>query len=155
MSSGRKEATVPTDRSFHAENSRERERLRALVARLGDADLGRALGDGWTAATALVHLAFWDLRAVTLIDRIERDGVAAPAPIDVQAVNDAVTALAGWIAPRAAARLALEAAEAVDRRIEALPDRLIDAIAAAGHPVNMSRHAHRAEHLDQIERALR
>jgi Mycothiol maleylpyruvate isomerase N-terminal domain len=144
---------VPTDRGFQAENSRQRERLKALVARLGDADLERRLDHGWTVTDSLVHLAFWDLRAITLIDRFERDGVSA-SPIDVEAVNDTIQALGRSIPPRAAARLALDAAETVDRRIEAMSDRLIDAVGAAGHPFNLTRHVHRAEHLDAIERAL-
>jgi hypothetical protein len=150
----RKEGTVAIDRSFQVKNAEARERLRALAGRLGDAELQRPLGHGWTVAATLVHLAFWDLRAVTLIDKFGRDGVG-PSPIDVDVVNDTVLALARSIPPRAAAQLALEAAEAVDRRIEALPDRTIEAIGAAGNPFNLTRHVHRAEHLDEIERALR
>jgi hypothetical protein len=145
---------VPTDRSFQVDNARQRERLKALVARLSDADLGRRLGHEWTVADALVHLAFWDLRAITLIDRYEKQGVS-PSPIDVHPVNDAVTALGRAATPRAAARLAVEAAETVDRRIEAMADRLIDAVAAAESAFSLARHAHRTEHLDEIEKALR
>jgi len=144
---------VTTDPTFRAENARERERLKSLVARLSDADLGRSVGHGWTVATTLVHLAFWDLRAVTLIDRYEREGVR-PSPVDIDVVNDTVRALGAAMPPRAAARLAIEAAEAADRRVEALPDRTIEAVGAAGNPFNPSRHVHRAEHLDEIERAL-
>jgi hypothetical protein len=144
---------VPTDRTFQADNARQRERLKALVARLGDAELGRSLGHDWTVADALVHLAFWDLRAITLIDRYERQGVS-PSPIDVHPVNDAVMALGRAITPRAAAKLAVEAAETADRRIEAMSDRLIDAVAAAESAFALARHAHRAEHLDEIDRAL-
>lgn len=145
---------MPTDRSFQAENARERERLKALMGRLSDADLGRSLGHDWTVADTLVHLAFWDLRAVTLIDRFEKDGVS-PSPIDIHPVNDAIQALGRSIPPRAAARLAIDAAETVDRRIEAMPDRLIDAVAGAGSPFSLERHVHRAEHRDAIERTLR
>lgn len=145
---------MATDRSYEAGNARERERMRALVARLSEADLRRPVGHGWTVADTLVHLAFWDLRAVTLIDRFEREG-AAPSPIDIDPANDAVHALGRVIPPRAAAELALEAAETADRRIAALSDRLVEAVAAVGTPFNLSRHAHRAEHLDEIERSLR
>ncbi len=145
---------MATDRSFHARNTQTRERLRALVGRLSDADLTRSVGHGWTVADTLVHLAFWDLRAVRLMDGFETAGVG-PSPADVDVVNDAVHALGRAIPPRAAARLALEAAEAVDRRIEGLSDRLIEGVAAAGNPFNVTRHVHRAEHLDEIERALR
>ena len=66
---------MATDRTFHATNAQTCERLRALVARLGDADLQRPVGHGWTVAATLVHLAFWDLRAVALIERFGKDSV--------------------------------------------------------------------------------
>jgi len=149
-----KETPVATDRTFQAKNAQERERLKALVGRLSEADLRRPVGHGWTVADSLVHLAFWDLRASILMDRFERDGVT-PSPADVDVVNEAVRALGQTIPPRAAATLAAEAAEQVDRRLEALPDRILEGLAAAGQPFNPTRHVHRAEHLDEIERALR
>ncbi len=145
---------MATDRAFQVKNSGECERLKTLTARLSEAELERPVGHGWTVAATLVHLAFWDLRAITLIDRFEKAGVG-PSPVDVDVTNDTIRALASAIPPRAAARLAVEAAEAVDRRIEAMPDRLIEAVGAAGNPFNLTRHVHRAEHLDEIERALR
>jgi hypothetical protein len=143
---------VATDRTFEARNAQESQRLKALVARLADADLERPVGHGWTVAATLVHLAFWDLRAATLIERFEKDGVA-PSPADVDVINDTVRALADVIPPSAAARLAVEAAERAHRRITALPDRTIEAV-AAGAPFNLARHRHWTEHLDEIERAL-
>ncbi len=144
---------MATDPTLRAKNAREGLRLKTLVARLSDADLGRPVGHGWTVADTLVHLAFWDLRAVTLIDRCEKEGVKA-SPADVDVVNAAVRALGAAIPPRAAARLAVDAAEAVDRRLEALPDRILEEVAAAGNPFTPARHVHRGEHLDEIERAL-
>jgi Mycothiol maleylpyruvate isomerase N-terminal domain len=142
------------DRSFQARNARERERLAALVGRMSDADLTRSVSHGWTVAASLVHLAFWDLRAIRLMDQYEKRGVT-PSPADVDVVNDTVHALALGIPPRAAARLAVDAAERVDRRLETFPDRLLEAVVAADRPFNPERHLHRAEHLDEIERALR
>jgi hypothetical protein len=144
---------MATDRSFERKNAEERARWKTLVGRLSDAELQRPVGHGWTVAATLAHLAFWDLRAVTLLDKFEQHGVS-PSPVDVDVVNDTVRALAESIPPRAAARLALEAAETVDRRIEALPDGMIEAMGAAGNPFNLSRHLHRAEHREEVERAL-
>jgi hypothetical protein len=143
---------MATDRTFQATNAQTCERLRALVARLDAADLQRPVGHGWTVAATLVHLAFWDLRAVTLIERFETDGVG-PSPADVDVINDTVHALADVIPPRAAARLAVEAAERAHRRIAALPDGTIEAI-AVGAPFNLARHPHWTEHLDEIDRVL-
>ena len=140
------------------ENTRERERLRALVARLSDADLARPMPGGWTVAAVLAHLAFWDQRVVTLLETWERAGVAAvPAPIDersVDWVNDAAKPMFLALAPRRAAEIAVAVAEAADRRVEGLPDAFAAANRAAGSPIMLTRATHRREHLDEIEHAL-
>ncbi len=148
---------MAVDRSHIAHNDAQRERLRALVERLSDADLARPLSAGWTIAGALAHLAFWDQRALVLLERWERGGPGAtPPPInhdDVDSINDAAKALCLALPPRAAARLAVSTAEAVDRKVAALPDDRVAANVAAGSPLNLLRAQHRREHLDEIERA--
>jgi hypothetical protein len=147
------------DRSFVDQNTRERERLRALVQRLGDDDLGRKLNEHWTVAAVLAHVAFWDARALFLAERLER-GVPFTAsehePDDPSWINDSARPLAHAIAPREAARLALRLAEETDERIAALPAALVAKTwpSAPDSPLNPLRAAHRAEHLDEIEAAL-
>ena len=57
------------DRSYVGENDAQRERLRALVRRLTDQELGRPMSAGWTIAGVLGHLAFWDQRVLVLLER--------------------------------------------------------------------------------------
>jgi hypothetical protein len=146
------------DRSYVAENDAQRERLRALAARLSDAELARALSAGWTIAGILGHLAFWDQRLLVLLERWEREGPSAtPKALDhtvVDWINDAAKPLLLAVPPRRAADVALAIAEAVDRKARALPDEFVVRNAAAGNPVNLLRAQHRREHLDEIERAL-
>src|SRR5262249_22534953 len=127
-------------------------RLTALVGRLSDADLERSVGHGWTVADTLVHLAFWDLRAIELIDRIAKSGVSASAA-DVDVVNDAVYRLGRAMPGRAAARIAAEAAEAVEKKVAARPDATVEAVERA-QSFAPGRYHHWTEHLDEIERAL-
>ncbi len=47
---------MPVDRSYVADNDRERRRLEALVAGLDDAGLSRPMPAGWTVAGVLLHL---------------------------------------------------------------------------------------------------
>jgi hypothetical protein len=140
------------DSAFRAENARQRERLTALVGRLSDADLERSVGHGWTIADTLVHLAFWDLRAVELIDRLAKGGAVASAA-DVDIVNDTVHRLGRAIPGRAAAKLAIGAAEAAERKVAALSDATLEAVERA-QSFAPARHRHWAEHLEEIERAL-
>jgi len=149
---------MPIDRSYVEENRRELARLRALVDRLSDQELARPMPAGWTVAAVLAHLAFWDQRIVTLVDRWGPDGRgAAPRAFDEAAVdwiNDAGKPLCLGLSPRGAARLAVDAAEAADRRVAALTEDLLAANEAAGRPISVRRAEHRREHLDEIERAL-
>jgi hypothetical protein len=140
---------MPMDRS---QDTRERQRLEALVRRLSDPELTRQMDDGWTVAAVLAHLAFWDRRAAVLVERWRRTGVGR-SEAEADAINDA--AKAQWLAlpPRVAAEQAVEAARAIDAALDAAPD-LVEQIVRSGSPVNVSRAVHRREHLDQIERAL-
>jgi len=145
------------DRSYVAENRAQLERLRALVEKLSDPELAGPMDAGWTVAGVLAHLAFWDQRIVTLVDRWA-DGRGTPPPAYDQAavdwINDAGKPLCLALPPRAAAQLALTTADAVDRKVEALNDDRLAANVAAGHPLNLLRAQHRREHLDEIEAAL-
>jgi hypothetical protein len=149
---------MATDRSYVAENQAELARLRALVDKLSDQELSRPLPAGWTVASVLAHLAFWDYRIVTLLDRWGADGRGAPPPAfdgaAVDWVNDAGKPLCLGLPPRGAARMAIDAAIAADQRVAALSDAALAANTAAGSPISLRRAAHRREHLDEIERAL-
>jgi sulfite reductase beta subunit-like hemoprotein len=144
------------DRSYVDQNDSERERLRALVARLGEEELRHSVNEDWTVAGVLGHIAFWDARALVLADKLERGVPFSPSdaePEDVDWINDATRPLIHAIAPREAAQLAWRLAEDTDRRVASLaPDRMYPN--DANSPLNPFRADHRAEHLDQIEAAL-
>ena len=56
------ECTVTAmNETYVIENTVERDRLMALTARLTEEELRRQLPNGWSVATKLAHLAFWDL----------------------------------------------------------------------------------------------
>ena len=146
---------MAADRSYIGENDRERHRLEALVGKLDDAALSRAMPAGWTVAGVLAHLAFWDQRIVLLVELLKR-GATVPMelPIDVDWINDAAKPMQLAVPPRRAATLAVETARASDRAVATLSDELLAKNAAAGSPINVLRAAHRREHLDEIEQAL-
>lgn len=148
---------MSVDRGFVDENSKARARLKALVARVSDADLARPTPAGWTVAGVLGHVAFWDQRTLVLLDAWEKTD-AVPPPLraeDTDWINDAGKPFLLALSTRQGADLALAIAEAVDRKIETLTDDVVTRIAAAGNPINLHRAEHRREHLDAIEAALR
>jgi hypothetical protein len=145
---------MSVDRAFVERNRVERERLSSTVARLTDAELGRSLGEGWTVAIALAHIAFWDRRALILLNKWEKTGARpAPSPVDVDTLNDTALYQARLLPPRVAAEEAVAAAEAVDRKIEALTLEQLAIVIDAETP-GLDRAPHRRSHLDEIERTL-
>ena len=146
---------MATDRSYIAVNDRERHRLEALVDKLDDAALSRALPGGWTVAGVLAHLAFWDQRILALIDLLKR-GATVPTenPIDVDWINDAAKPAQLALPARRAATLAVETARATDQAVANLSDELVARNTAGGGPINLVRAEHRRAHLDEIEQML-
>src|SRR6187200_977806 len=144
------------DRSYVEENGRERERLRALVERLDDEALSAPVNEFWTVAGVLGHMAYWDLRFMTLAEKIDRvePWVAGDAEPDGDWLNDSLRPLIHAIAPHEAARLALRTAKETDALAARLPlDRLWPG--DPDSPISPARGEHRGEHLDEIEAALR
>ena len=139
----------------NARNRTSRERLVAVVARLGDRDV--PIEGGWTAAGLLGHLAFWDGFALARLDKHLRDG--APLDLGIEKIADHINAAAmpQWLdAPTAVAgRRAIAAATAIEGSVAGLPDEVLNEVKALGKAFIVDRSAHRKEHLDQIERALR
>ena len=142
------------ERAYATENRHERQRLRTLVAGVSDDDLTRPLPNGWTVAITLAHLAFWDRQRLALLRRWEREGVT-PAPADADTINEGVRVLATALPPRAAAQLALDAAEAVDQALEQLSAEMLTQIEGGGQASLLRRAVHRRGHLDRIDQALR
>ncbi len=134
-------------------NRAQRERLRDLVSRLSGDDLRRTVEHGWTVAQVLAHIAFWDRHRLLLLKLWQREGQFPPGP-EADLVNDAVAFLAAALPPHAAAELAVEAAEALDRELELLAPEQVSAIQAAGMERLLNRSLHREDHLDQIEQVF-
>ena len=142
-------------KDHNARNRAARERLDALIGRLGERDV--VLDDDWTAAALLAHLAFWDRLAATRLDKYLRDREPPVATPD--AVIDLINAagIRQWkdTPARVAAAQVRDAAAGLDRLIETLPTDALAALVALNRPLLIDRSIHRKEHLDQIERGVR
>jgi hypothetical protein len=138
------------------ENEQQRQRLIALVDRLSDDDLGRPASSGWTVSMHLAYLSFWDRWAEHLIRRWRTGGL--PPPTVPAWYDDAMNAtlLHQWRAlpPREAARMAVEAASAVDLEIARTETPVLMAMTAAHEGHLIHRHQVRGRCLDDLEAAL-
>lgn len=139
-------------------NDRERRRLVLLVASLDDAALAEGVHGDWTVAAKLAHLAYWDRFALALLQRwAAGEGYATDTLPDFydDALNDAQLAEHLSLPPREAARLAVEAAGAIDARLHSLPaETAVRLLTDRDASWLLRRHHHRAEHLVEIDVAL-
>lgn len=137
-----------------SQNNASRERLRDLLDRLADSQYNIPLDTTWTIGTALAHIALFDRRAIEILERWERQGVA-PSPNDPDIINAALLPFLRELPPSAIRKLALESAEMLDAKLAELPDAVIEQFVSVGdHPFNLSRAKHRNEHFEQIDQAL-
>ena len=139
--------------SYISDNAAEREHLIALVNQLTDEQLAHPMEAGWTVAGVLAHLAFWDQRALVLLQKWEREGIG-PSGMDVDVVNEAMRLHCLAIAPRAAAELAISCAKSIDQAIERLSPQMAADVAERGKTVRLNRADHRRTHLGEIEIVL-
>jgi hypothetical protein len=101
-------------------------------------------------------MAYWDNRVLVLADKIDRGEPWVPSDAEPEGdwLNDSIRPIILAVAPRAAADLALRIAEETDARVAVLPlDRMYPLDPES--PISAARSAHRGEHLDELEQALR
>ncbi len=139
--------------AFIEENTKQRERLRTLVARLSDEELTHPLYGELTVAGIFGHLAFWDTRALLAIKKWKETGTK-PSSLDADTINDAMQPILLAIPPRQAAGIALAAAAAIDTEIEGLNSDQISEVEANLPALRLDRGRHRGAHINDIEAVL-
>jgi len=142
-----------SDKSFIELNRTSRERMRALADRCSDEDMQIKVGEHWTVAIVFAHIAWWDRRVMYVLDMTEKNGTVFIPEIDIF-VNDLSLPLWAAIPASEAVRIAMESAEAVDKRLEDYPEILRDEIFNYNKRW-VIRALHRNEHLDEADAALR
>ncbi|MGA2137131.1 MAG: maleylpyruvate isomerase N-terminal domain-containing protein [Bryobacteraceae bacterium] len=141
---------------FTRENETALQELAALIARLDERSYALPVGSGWTVASQLCHLAFWDQRVAHLVSRWRggRFELSNLTGLSVDSINQGVQTLARAIPGAAAARLALESADAADSQVAGASPELVDQILGAGLAWVLERYSHRRAHVRQIQEAV-
>ena len=141
------------DPSYKELNRASTERIKKLAASLTDEQMQTRVGEHWTVAIALAHLAWWDRRVMYVLDMTAKDHDVFIPNIDIS-VNDISLPLWAALPPREAAHIAIETSEDLDQRLEAYPQDLLEKI----YDTNkrwVVRALHRNEHLDEVDAALK
>ncbi len=143
---------MPLDPSYIQLNRASTERIRKF-AQLSDQELQHSVGEHWTVAITLVHLAFWDRRVMHVLDTTEKEGKLTIPEIGIF-VNDLSLPMWAAVPPREAVQLAIESAQAVYKRLEGYSPKLLEEIHNFSKRY-VIRALHRNEHLDEADAALR
>ena len=141
------------DQTYIEQNRASTERIRALITRLSEEEMQTKVGEHWTVAIALAHLAWWDRRVMYVLDMTEKDQKLFVPEIDIF-VNDLSLPLWAVIPPRDAARICIETSETLDKRLEEYSPELLEEI----YNYNkrwVVRALHRNEHLNEVDAALK
>jgi len=141
------------DRSFVELNRTSRERMLAIADRCSDEEMLTKVGEHWTVAIVYAHLAWWDRRVMYVLDMTEKNGKLFIPEIDIF-VNDLSLPLWAAVPAREAVRIAMENAEAVDKRLEEYPETYLEEIFRYNKRW-VVRALHRNEHLDEAQAALK
>jgi hypothetical protein len=137
--------------TYITENRKTLARLKKVAGALTEKELGRVIyKEGWTIAVMLAHLAFCDERRRCMFAYWRQKGVY-PTPYMDDVVNDALIKVMLKIPPKDTVSLAIDCAEAGNKEIEELPDKIRRDIEALNEPRALNRAGHRTQHLDEIE----
>ena len=141
------------DRSYIELNRASRERMRKLAEGLSEEQMQTRVGEHWTVSIVYAHIAWWDRRVMYVLDMTEKNNRLFIPEIDIF-VNDLSLPLWAAVPPKDTVRIAMENAEALDKRLEGYPEKLLDEI----YQYNkrwVIRGLHRDEHLNEAEEALK
>jgi hypothetical protein len=127
--------------------------MRDFLATLSEADLSTPMPAGWTVSAVLCHLVFWDQRALTLLDKWEKNGIEY-STIDTDVINEVTRSVFLAVPPKQAVDLFLRTAETLDKRISGLGVGYIKEIEENGKNVHLLRADHREMHLADIKKVL-
>lgn len=141
------------DRSFVELNRASTERIRRMALDLTPERMQTRVGEHWTVSIVLAHLAFWDRRVMYVLDRTQEDGKLFIPEVAVY-VNDLFLPFWAAMPSSECARLSLDTAEKLDKRIEEYPENLLQEV----YEFNkrwVFRALHRNNHLDEADAALK
>lgn len=141
------------NRDFQIANKASREKMRTLIENMSDEQLALPTVAGWTIASTLTHVAFWDYRILYLLNHWKENEIT-PSPYDANPINEAHKPLCLALHPLVAANLALQAADAIDIEIENTPDGFVKKIQEAKVQFKFERNEHREYHIREITEAL-
>ena len=136
--------------SYTERNQQSLDELKSYVEQLSDEQLSQDLGNGWTPAAALCHVAFWDRRAAQIASRVSVDETFRNPAENVNVLNDALLHQWKRITPREAVAEFVEAGTEANGKMAAADQATIERWLAL-RTFAVDRSNHRIEHLEELK----
>lgn len=144
---------MPFDPNYTQLNRESTERIKKIISNLTEEQFQTRVGEHWTVAIALVHLAFWDRRVLATLEKTTKNGKLSVVEIET-VVNDVSLPIWETVPAKEAVKLAIETAEELDNQLENFPKDLLEEMYEHNKRL-VVRALHRNEHLDEVEAALK
>ena len=144
---------MPLDPNYTQLNRESTERIKKIASNLTDEQFQTRVGEHWTVAIALVHLAFWDKRVLATLESTAKNKKLSVVEVDT-VVNDLSLPIWATVPAKEAIKLAIETAEELDNQLEKFPKDLLEEMYNHNKRL-VVRALHRNEHLDEVEAALK
>ena len=145
---------MPISPEYLTENEIWLEKLEKRVGQLSDQDLARPMEAGWTVSAVLAHLAFWDIRVVTLLQKWAAGAEITSSAFDADVVNEVARHLCLAVPPRTAAEMALTWGRKANQAIASLDPSRAAEIQQKAPNVRLDRTHHRRAHIGDINKSL-
>lgn len=134
-------------------NLKSRQAVLDFAGSLSRDELECTMPADWTVSGVLMHLAFWDLRAYTLLTQWMKSGIG-PSPVDTDLVNESMRVICCTVQPPDAVSVFRESAMKIDNLIDSLDPDFLHKVETQGKTVHLDRAEHRHCHLEEIRQVL-
>jgi hypothetical protein len=133
-------------------NRKATQRLRRLIKNCSDSDLLQKVSGDWSVLFTLAHLAFWDQRAMFVIESALKNGKVNAPYFDDQ-INDILPSIFSLIPIENIVRFTISTSEELDIELEQCPKEIISELQKVNIRL-VDRSQHRNLHLDDIEKVI-
>jgi len=139
--------------SYSEQNHASEIELINFVSKLTPDQLKTTMPAGWDVLSVLAHVVFWDIRALTLIEKWE-SGEIKVSEVDTDVINEVTRPIFLTLDLAKAIAMIIDYSKMIDEKIDSLSPEFIARIEAEGKNVHLNRSKHRRMHIDEIKQIL-
>jgi hypothetical protein len=139
--------------SYSELNHESENELVSFINNLTPEQLTTSMPAGWDVISVLAHVVFWDIRALTLINKWEKEGIHV-SEVDTDVINEVTRPIFLSLEPASAVAMIAAYSKLIDEKIDGLTPEFIESIEIQGKNVHLNRAKHRRMHIEEIKQVL-